>query len=166
MSDPDWVLLSIQPYFVQKILSGEKTAELRRVRPRLASEGRRVLFYSSSPVMALTGGATIASVVEGPRERVWDRVGASSGVTRRQFDRYFAGARATVALVLEDVWHCQVPIGLASLRNRVPRFHPPQSYCYVTHAEVLRYFAAVSSEELATRRLRSGSDAGSAVPPT
>lgn len=148
MSEP-WLLLSLQPQFAEKLLCGEKTAELRRVRPRLATVGRRVLFYSSSPVMAVSGGATIEAIEEAPRTALWSRIGKASGVTKSQFDAYFAGARSNVALLVTDVWRCSTPIPLATLRRRLPQFHPPQSYCYVSASDVLRLLGSESPDVLA-----------------
>lgn len=155
MSKTDWLLLSVQPRFAEKIFGGHKTAELRRLRPRLASEGRRVLFYTSSPVMALSGGATIERIVEGSRDELWRRIGALSGLSQPQFSSYFHGARRHVALVLCDVWRCENPTHLRVLRNRLPHFFPPQSYRYLSSEGVLDLLGAESAKELSELVLAS-----------
>ncbi len=48
------LLLSMQPEYAKKIFNGEKTVELRRVRPKLIA-GDLVLVCASCPQKALLG---------------------------------------------------------------------------------------------------------------
>ena len=56
------LLLSIRPTFVERIIDGTKTAELRRVRPTVRP-GQDVLIYGSSPTMLFDANAERAQVL-------------------------------------------------------------------------------------------------------
>lgn len=47
------IILSIHPEYVEKILAGEKTVELRRLLPRQNVE--KIYIYSTSPVKKIVG---------------------------------------------------------------------------------------------------------------
>lgn len=124
------LFLSVRPTFAQRILSGAKTIELRRVRPNVAT-GQPVLIYSSSPVMALLASARIDFIFSGNPCDLWDSVRHEAGVTRDEYDAYFDGAVVAVGIRLAAVKRLTNPIRLEELRQRWPWFKPPQSYRYV-----------------------------------
>ena len=57
-------------------------------------------------------------------------------VDKREFDAYFEGQTVAYALEIKDVWEYQNPVGLKVLRSRFESFVVPQSWRYVTTAEV------------------------------
>jgi len=124
------LLLSVRPAFVERILDGTKTAELRRVRPG-ARPGQDVLIYSSSPTMALLASAVVERVDADVPENLWRQVRHAAGVSWDEYTAYFAGAERAAAIWLSDVTAFERPISLHELRERWPWFRPPQSYCYV-----------------------------------
>jgi predicted transcriptional regulator len=124
------LLLSVRPAFVQRILEGTKTAELRRVRPT-ARVGQRVLIYSTSPTMALLASAVVEGVESGSPVGMWDRVRRKAGVSREEYLRYFASAEMASAIWLSEITPFERPLSLSQLRERWPWFRPPQSYCFV-----------------------------------
>ena len=130
MASETSMLLSMRPCYARKIFSGVKTVELRRVRPQVHA-GDRVYVYVTSPVKALAGWFTIKDVLHVAPSTLWRRVGPQSGVTKREFDAYYAGASTAVGLIVGEVLEYNEWIGLASLRALVPRFHPPRSFQYV-----------------------------------
>ncbi len=124
------LLLSVRPTFVERILAGTKTAELRRVRPT-ARVGQEVLIYSSAPKMALLASAVVESIESGSLESMWRRVRTAAGVSRAEYLEYFEGAEVAAAIRLSDVTAFDKPMSLSELRERWPWFRPPQSYCFV-----------------------------------
>jgi len=144
------VFLSIRPRFAELILSGVKTVELRRVRPRV-SAGALVLLYASSPVRELVGVCTIAGVDVGSVSELWKRHGPMSGLQRAEFNSYFEGATRSVAIRVRDARRVVEPRTLEELRTRLPGFTPPQSYSYLGHDEVTRLEVITKDRPLDSR---------------
>lgn len=124
------LFLSVKPIFANRILSGAKTVELRRVRPSV-TPGSLVLIYSTSPEMALLGSAEVAELICGTPREVWGHVKEKAGVSRAEYDEYFSGADTAIGIRLGAVRRLAQPISLRDLRKRWPWLKPPQSYRYV-----------------------------------
>ena len=131
------MFLSIRPRFAELILSGAKSVELRRVRPKVI-EGDLVLLYASSPVRELIGVCTVAWVEVAPTSELWKRHGRRSGLQRPEFDSYFEGAARSVAISVQDARRVIRPRTLDELRQRLPGFVPPQSFSYVSPDDLRR----------------------------
>jgi predicted transcriptional regulator len=127
---PETLFLSVRPRYAERILEGTKTVELRRVRPT-ASQGQRVLIYSSSPTMAVLATTTVERIDWGSVDEVWRRVRRSAGLSRHDYLDYFRGAERASAIWLGSVMAFETPVALRELRERWPWFRPPQSYCFV-----------------------------------
>lgn len=123
------LLLSIRPVYSEKIFSGKKHVELRRIRPSV-HRGDLVLVYTSSPSCELTGAFVVGGVETGKPSSLWLKVRGKCGVTKAQFDHYYQGAAKAYGIRIERAWRLDAPVKLASLRRRSARFHPPQSYRY------------------------------------
>lgn len=131
------LLLSIQPHHAEKIFNGTKRVELRRVRPRIVA-GDLVLVYVSTPIKALMGAFEVKAVVEASPRKLWQAVANDSGLTREAFFKYYSGASLGFGIRLRKVWSLPEPVALASLRKNWSSFRPPQSYQYLSDAEVQR----------------------------
>lgn len=126
-------IISIRPKFVEAILSGVKTVELRRRIPPIET-GTRLWIYATKPVGAVVGSASVKKLVRGTPEEVWQKCGARSGVDRETFNIYFDGAELAIGLVLSDVRRgCPVPID--KLRLIRAGFHPPQVIARISNEE-------------------------------
>lgn len=123
------LLLSIRPVYSEKIFSGKKRVELRRLRPAV-HKGDLVLVYTSSPSCELTGAFVVGDVESGTPEGLWEKVRRICGVTKAQYDDYYRGSKKAYGIRIERAWRLEAPVKLASLRRRSARFHPPQSYRY------------------------------------
>lgn len=128
------LLLSIRPEFAIKIFQGTKRVELRRVKPRV-SQGHGVLVYVSSPAKELKGAFEVKDVLEAAPSQLWRTVGSESGITREEFESYFEGAETGYAIRIQRAWEFDQPQSLTSLRRRLPKFAPPQSYHYLDKAK-------------------------------
>jgi predicted transcriptional regulator len=140
------LLLSIRPRFADQIFAGTKTVELRRVRPRVKT-GDLVIVYASGTQKALVGAFQIADVIAGSAESIWRRFGGGTGLSKAEFDGYFAGADTGFALEVARTWQLPAPVQLATLRRQRGGFQAPQSYRYMDLTEVF----ALGGEELLGR---------------
>lgn len=120
------VLISIKPKYIDLILSGRKTVELRK-RSRI-TPGTRLILYASSPRCAVVGEALVSFREELTIDTLWTKHGEAAGVGKEELDGYYADAPTGVALGLTDVFRYQEDIPLSSLRDAKRGFQPPQSY--------------------------------------
>jgi predicted transcriptional regulator len=127
MNDCNEILISIRSEYVTKILTGEKTVELRR-RNLKVLPGTRVWIYSKGPHGAVKACAVIKDVVKAGPDCLWRRFRSHVGVTRGEFQTYFGTSGEGCALILENVVTLRKQITLCAMREKVPSFHPPQFY--------------------------------------
>lgn len=123
------VVLSIKPEYSEKILSGAKTVELRRRFPTDVPNGTCALFYATTPTRALTGIASIGSVVRMSPVEIWKNYSTRACIARGDFDAYFDGVETGVAIELRHARSLRRAVPLEELRDRF-NFEPPQSFLY------------------------------------
>ena len=133
------LLLSIHPRYVDLILAGDKTVELRRRRPRIKSGP--ALIYATAPRMELVAAFHIERVIVGPLGMLWKSVQDRVGVSRAEFNRYYQGLAAGVGIEIANVREFG-PYSLDELRTAWEGFHPPQGFRYVDSASLARLKAA------------------------
>lgn len=129
------VLLSVRAPHVERLLSGAKTVEFRR-RPWKVPDGATLLIYESRDRRAIVGSLVVESTAVGSRSAMWASHGARSGLTRREYREYFAGATVAVAISVGRVRQLDEPLTLSELRRRSPAFHVPQSYRFMDAEEL------------------------------
>jgi predicted transcriptional regulator len=125
------LLLSIRPNYVDDILNGKKTVELRRRFSEAATAGSILLIYSTSPTQAVVGYATIEAVKKLPLGKLWKLHGKDACVSREEFDQYFSGVSEGFAILLKDVTILKKRVSASHLREKLG-FVPPQSFMYLT----------------------------------
>lgn len=128
------LLISIRPEHAKKIFTGEKTVELRRVRPKVSS-GDTVLVYVSSPTKALIGGFEVDKVIESNPAGLWEQVNKNACLTEDEFCSYYAGTNKAFGIFIKQSWHFDTPLALSNLKEKWTNFHPPQSYRYISTHE-------------------------------
>lgn len=124
IGDAGAAIISIKPRFAEAIFTGQKSVELRRKIPAI-SPGIRLYVYSTLPVGAIIGSATVERVERSSPEDIWLKLGDRAAIKRPDFDAYFRGTTEAVALILTDCTRA-LPLTIKSLRDVLPRFHPPQ----------------------------------------
>ena len=129
------LLLSLRPQFAEKVFTGSKKVELRRIRPKIEMDDW-VLVYVSTPVKALVGAFQVVRVIEDDPSYLWKRVRHKAGITREEFDNYYSGAMRGVGIFLNKTRRLPHPVKLPDLREIWSDFHPPQSYRYLTPTQV------------------------------
>ncbi len=144
------LLLSIRPHFVDLIFAGTKTVELRRVKPRVKA-GDLVVVYASGATKGMVGAFEVAGVVAAAPSSIWRKFNGGSGLTKREFDNYFAEASVGYAIRIGKRWKIQEPIPLNTLRKRRSGFRPPQSYHYWKLDELLQISGVAFSSRVKNR---------------
>jgi predicted transcriptional regulator len=122
------VLLSIKPEFADKIFSGEKRFEFRRVIFRSPSV-KKIVVYASSPVQQVIGEFEVRRVLSLEKGELWRRTRKHSGIEKEYFDEYFGNRSTGHAIEITSPVRYQQPMKLESIcdSNR-----PPQSFCYLS----------------------------------
>ena len=129
--DGKYILLSIQPYFADKIFEGTKKVELRRSVPKYHHKDKIVILYVSTPVKAIVGGFQFSHIVEKNINELWNNVKDIAGVTFEQFSNYYSGADNGYGIFISRVWKYSTPISLELLRSSLSNFSPPQNFRYL-----------------------------------
>jgi predicted transcriptional regulator len=124
------LLISIKPKYAELIFEGKKTAELRRVCPKI-NNGDLVLVYVSSPIKAVYGGFKVDSIMAENPENLWKKIGDCSGITKDEFDLYFKDAKTGFGITFSEIWSLSNPVKLDAISSKWPGFRPPQSYRYL-----------------------------------
>jgi predicted transcriptional regulator len=132
------LFISVRPRFAELLLSGRKTVELRRVQPSV-TRGTLVLLYASSPVCALVGTGSIDDIHVSAHDDIWVRHGARTGISRDEYDDYFAGATAAVAITLTNIRPLPRTVPLHELRQGRKWFRPPQSFRYLNCQQIASF---------------------------
>ncbi|WP_066426518.1 ASCH domain-containing protein [Anabaena sp. 4-3] len=135
------LLLSIKPKYAEKIFSGKKQVELRRVRSRLNTDDL-VLVYVSSPTKALVGSFQVDQIIQIEIQKsskdlneFWHKVKNIAGITSQEFQSYYHGASVMVGIFVKNLRTLPEPIDLTQLREILPEFRPPQNYRYLKESE-------------------------------
>lgn len=130
MVEPTAILMSLRARHATDILSGTKTVEFRRKRPRVAHQ-TPVWIYAKQPVGAVVGFVTIAEIVTRRPNTIWRRFGRQGAISRREFLEYFDGSDWAHALLLHQPVALPEEITLCALRKMDLGFHPPQFFARV-----------------------------------
>jgi len=123
------LLISIKPNHAQRILAGSKLVEVRK---KFSKKwvGCRAVLYSSSPLRALVGEATIVAISSGPPKDIWAQFGPRIGCSPSEFAAYVRSAAHVTALELGGVIPYREPISLAQVSYLLREdLKPPQSFC-------------------------------------
>ena len=121
------VLLSIKPEYAEKILSGEKKFEFRRVLPKNKSV-KKVVIYATLPVGKVVGEFEIAELISESPIHLWERTAEFSGISSNFFEAYFKGRDIAHAIKVGKVKKYNQQKDLADI---LPSGIAPQSFCYI-----------------------------------
>ena len=130
--DERTLVLSVKPRFAAKLLRGEKTVELRRILPRRITAGDFLLIYSTAPDTSFVGFCRVTQVLQDSPEALWPKVERSAGLTRAEYDRYFAAASRAIGIEIERPVRLLNEVSLEESRRYAPDFRPPQSFRYLS----------------------------------
>lgn len=124
------VLLSIREQHVKKIIAGEKKAEIRKV---FSSKNiSRVYVYVPSTRKEIIGYFDIKKIYNKKVNELWDISGKSSALSRDFFFTYLEGKDTGISIHFDGFIHLPESKSLRQIKKIYPKFHPPQSFIYVT----------------------------------
>lgn len=119
--------MSIKPEFVDRIISGEKSYEFRRVLYK-RDDISRIVVYASSPVCRIVGEIEVASLLTDTPESLWQKTKDKAGISEQFFFAYFSGRDKANAIEVKAFHQYEEHI---KLKDKYPSLVPPQSFCYV-----------------------------------
>lgn len=121
------IVISIKSKYVDRIIAGEKLAELRRRAPQIAP-GCRIWIYKTAPHATIAIMATVDAVATGSPSEIWERYEEVCGVSHEEFTQYFAEAKQACAILLRDVKEISPQLSLREIRKKSRSFQPPQFF--------------------------------------
>lgn len=122
------VILSIKPEFVEKIFSGDKKYEYRKI--LFKQKVDTVYIYASRPVSKIVGEFKIEEILCDTPKNIWKQTKSQSGISKNFFDKYYKGRDKAVALKIKDCEEYKDGINPESF---IPNFKVPQSFIYLTN---------------------------------
>jgi predicted transcriptional regulator len=121
------LFLPIKPIYLLRILNGDKTIELRKRNVKHWKDG--AILYATSPEKRIKATCKIAGIVHHTPEKLWELLHGFMGVSKDEYDSYFAGKKKAFAIILYDV---KIIKNQTKAWELLPeRFQIPQSFCYV-----------------------------------
>ena len=89
------ILISIHPQHVEKILSGEKIYEYRKLVP---SNIQYMVVYATAPVKMIVALIEIESIIETSPKELWKITKEKSGISKKFYMSYFANCNVAYAI--------------------------------------------------------------------
>ncbi len=118
-----YVLMSIKPKYVEKILSGEKKYEYRKT--LLKKNVESILVYSTSPVKKVVCEIKLLEVVKGTPKYVYSKTHEEGSITLEEFNSYFKNKGVAYAYKLGSIKRLNLTLKEIGVKT------PPQSYQYI-----------------------------------
>jgi predicted transcriptional regulator len=122
------ILLSIKPEFAEKILSGAKRFEFRKVLFK-NPDVKTVVIYATMPVGKVVGEFDIDEVLSARPKMLWSLTEEFAGIPHGYFNEYFEGRDIGHAIKVNKVRRYKKPLNLLQV---LPSGIAPQSFCYLT----------------------------------
>ena len=123
----DQAIISLKPQYMDLVLSGKKTVELRnrivRMKPRTV-----IWIYATKPVGGIVALAELDSVVHDTPSAIWIRYEREMCIDREHFDSYINNRKSVSALILSSVRKLSHSLTLDWIRRSIGSFQPPQFY--------------------------------------
>ena len=120
------ILMPIKPQFVEKILSGNKKYEYRKIKAK-KNNTNKMIIYATSPVMKVVAEVSIEEVLEDFPEKIWEKTKDYSGTTKEFYDKYFINSKKAVAYKIGKIKVYDKPKKLSELGIN----YTPQSFIYL-----------------------------------
>lgn len=119
------IVISINPQYVEKIISGEKKFEYRTKAAK--QDINKIIIYETKPIKKIVAEVEILDVVIASPEELWNQTKEYSGITKNFFDEYFKGKTIAYAYKLGKVKVYERPKSLLDFGLKMA----PQSFAYV-----------------------------------
>ena len=127
MRDFNAVIISLHPQHANKILSGEKKIEFRRVWSKKSIS--TVVIYSTVPIKRIVAIAKVKKVHLGSPTSLWKlSKSIGGGLSRKNLYDYFFGKKIGYAIEFRSVLSNSKYISPSKV---IKNFHAPQSFSYL-----------------------------------
>jgi predicted transcriptional regulator len=137
-----FLFISIKPEYANKIISKEKTCELRKHRPNVKS-GDYVIIYATVPVKAVIGFGKIKAIIETTPTNMWNENSDKLGIKKDAFDKYYKDTNRAIGIELSSICKFEFGFLLTKIKELYPSFSPPQTYRYISNFRALRTYKAL-----------------------
>lgn len=114
--------------YAERLLSGTKRFEYRR-RP-ISRELTHIIVYASSPLKRIVGVLEVSEVHTYSPRQAWARTKRDSGISKHEFDAYFAEADTAFAIEINPEATMRLNRMLLPVEIH-ENFKIPQSFMYV-----------------------------------
>lgn len=126
------IILSIKPRYADLILAGTKTVEFRRA--WAAEKVTAIAIYASKPIQRIVGIVQVSDVVTAKPTLLWEYCKKQGGgLSKAELSAYMVGKSKGFAVLIHSVR--KFDQGIVPSRA-IEGFSPPQSFRYMTAAEV------------------------------
>ena len=119
-------LLSIKPEFAEKIFSGEKIFEFRKI--IFSKYVSNIVLYVTAPVGKIIGEFKVVNILEDNPESLWEKTCDQAGISKQFFFAYFKGRQKAFAIEIGCPKKYKEAIDPYSFDKK---FVPPQSFRYL-----------------------------------
>lgn len=119
------ILLSINPQYVESIMSGKKIYEFRKTVCKRKID--KIVIYSTTPIKQIVGEAEVERVLVGNPDEIWEETREQAGIQKSFFDTYYKNKEQAVAYKLCNVVKYKKPKMLEEYGIKMP----PQSFQYL-----------------------------------
>ncbi len=122
------ILMSINPIYADKILSGTKKYEYRKVKAK-KDKVNKIVIYATYPIMKVVGEVEVKDILEETPEKLWNVTKKYSGVTKQFYDNYFNKSSKAIAYKLGKIEKYDEPKKLEDVGVKCV----PQSFLYLDY---------------------------------
>lgn len=118
------IILSIHPCHIEKIFSGEKLYEYRKIIP---SEIQNIVVYATTPIKKIVAIIEVDKVLTDTPESIWKQTSKHSGITKEFFMSYFRGKEKSNAIKIKRFIKLKESKPLSYIGIK----YAPQSFVYI-----------------------------------
>lgn len=129
------VVYGIKTMHAERIYSGEKDFELRKIIPKTKPD--IIFLYEHNGAKAITGGFYVTKIITLPINELWKTVG-ERGASEERFNNYFKNRKKGNAIEIGDYIKFSTPITFEIIRELEPKFRHPQSFLYLDNFPKLK----------------------------
>lgn len=95
------ILLSINPEYVEKIFSGEKEYEFRKIKAKYNPD--KIIIYCTAPISAVVGEADVVDIIHERPDKLWEKTKIKAGVDEKFFFEYYKNKEKAIAYKLKNI---------------------------------------------------------------
>ena len=144
------IIFSIKSIHAEKIYSGDKKFELRKVAPKIVPQ--IAFIYETENVKAITGAFFIKNIVSSTINDLWNIVGTRA-TSKNSFHKYYKNYKEGVAYEIGRIYKFDHPLTLAQIFDIQSDFKIPQSFAYLKNYPILEHILYERIDILNTKPL-------------